>query len=75
MYADVEMNSFGLTGKSRQIEQLMRCEIIPEHEVRELCNKAREILVEESNVQQVDAPVTVWKISPWTPRCLIDVFV
>jgi hypothetical protein len=28
-----------------------------------LCNKAREILVEESNVQRVDAPVTVKKIN------------
>jgi len=27
--------------------------------VKDLCNKAREILVEESNVQRVDAPVTV----------------
>ncbi len=43
----------------RQIEQLRRCELISEAEVRELCNKAREILIEESNVQRVDAPVTV----------------
>ncbi|KAJ3289235.1 Serine/threonine-protein phosphatase 4 catalytic subunit [Borealophlyctis nickersoniae] len=43
----------------RQIEQLRRCEIIKESEVKELCNKAREILVEESNVQRVDAPVTI----------------
>jgi len=43
----------------RQIEQLRRCEIIKEHEVRALCAKAREILVEESNVQRVDSPVTV----------------
>ena len=43
----------------RQIEQLRRCEIIKESEVKELCNKAREILIEESNVQRVDAPVTV----------------
>jgi serine/threonine-protein phosphatase 4 catalytic subunit len=43
----------------RQIEQLRRCEIIKEHEVRALCAKAREILIEESNVQQVDSPVTV----------------
>jgi hypothetical protein len=27
--------------------------------VRALCAKAREILIEESNVQQVDSPVTV----------------
>ena len=59
----------------RQIEQLRRCEIIKvppefifnltllislqESEVKALCAMAREILVEESNVQRVDAPVTV----------------
>lgn len=43
----------------RQIEQLKRCEIIKEAEVKALCAKAREILVEESNVQHVDSPVTV----------------
>ncbi|KAM7312293.1 serine/threonine phosphatase [Ixodes scapularis] len=42
----------------RQIEQLRRCEIIKESEVKSLCAKAREILVEESNVQRVDSPVT-----------------
>lgn len=43
----------------RQIEQLKRCEIIKENEVKVLCAKAREILIEESNVQRVDSPVTV----------------
>lgn len=43
----------------RQIEQLMRCEIIKESEVKSLCNKAIEILMNESNVQRVDAPVTI----------------
>lgn len=43
----------------KQIEQLKRCEIITESQVKALCAKAREILVEESNVQRVDAPVTV----------------
>jgi len=43
----------------RQIEQLKKCEIIKESEVKALCAKAREILVEESNVQRVDSPVTV----------------
>ena len=45
--------------KSRQIEQLRRCEVIKESEVKALCAKAREILIEESNVQRVDSPVTV----------------
>ncbi|XP_015769190.1 PREDICTED: serine/threonine-protein phosphatase 4 catalytic subunit-like [Acropora digitifera] len=43
----------------RQIEKLRRCELITEKEVKQLCAKAREILVEESNVQKVDSPVTV----------------
>lgn len=43
----------------RQIEQLKQCEIIKENEVKALCAKAREILVEEGNVQRVDSPVTV----------------
>lgn len=47
----------------RQIEQLKRCEIIKENEVKVLCAKAREILIEESNVQRVDSPVTVSIIS------------
>jgi hypothetical protein len=43
----------------RQIEQLKRCETISEPEVKQLCLQAREILVEEGNVQYVDSPVTV----------------
>jgi len=43
----------------RQIEQLRRCELIKESEVKVLCTKAREILAEESNVQRVDPPVTI----------------
>ncbi|CAG8452752.1 20614_t:CDS:10 [Cetraspora pellucida] len=42
-----------------QIEKLRRCELISENEVKELCRKAREVLIEESNVQRVDAPVTI----------------
>ncbi len=51
----------GYSDLDRQIEQLKRCEIIKESEVKALCAKAREILVEESNVQSVDSPVTVIK--------------
>lgn len=46
----------------RDIEQLRRCEYLSEAEVRLLCNKAKEILIEESNIQRVDAPVTVIKL-------------
>jgi serine/threonine-protein phosphatase 4 catalytic subunit len=42
-----------------QIERLKRCEYLKESEVKVLCDKAREILIDESNVQRVDAPVTV----------------
>lgn len=43
----------------RQIEQLRKCDLIKESEVKLLCQKAKEILVEEANVQKVYAPVTV----------------
>ncbi|OWA50101.1 Serine/threonine-protein phosphatase 4 catalytic subunit [Hypsibius exemplaris] len=43
----------------RWIEQLRQCEPISEPDVKSLCAKAREILVEEGNVQRVDAPVTI----------------
>jgi hypothetical protein len=46
-----------------QIERLKRCEYLREGEVKALCLRAREILVDESNVQRVDAPVTV---CPWS---------
>ncbi len=41
------------------IETLRRCECPPESDVKWLCAKAMEILVEEGNVQRVDAPVTI----------------
>lgn len=44
---------------SRAITQLRACRPIPENQVRELCYKARELLIEEGNVVGVDAPVTV----------------
>lgn len=45
----------------RWIEQLKNCETLKESEVKSLCEKALEILVEEGNVQRVDAPVTICK--------------
>lgn len=41
------------------IEALRRCEALPEGDVKQLCEMAKEILVDESNVQRVDAPVTI----------------
>ncbi|KAJ9138832.1 Serine/threonine-protein phosphatase [Pleurostoma richardsiae] len=43
----------------RAIAQLRACRPIPEAEVRELCHKARELLIEEGNVVTVTAPVTI----------------
>ena len=35
-----------------QIAQLRECEYLKEIEVKELCRKAKEIFIEESNVQR-----------------------
>lgn len=43
----------------RAIAQLRACRPIPEAQVRELCHRARELLIEEGNVVTVSAPVTV----------------
>ncbi|KFY85082.1 hypothetical protein V500_08738 [Pseudogymnoascus sp. VKM F-4518 (FW-2643)] len=43
----------------KAIAQLRECRPIPEAQVRELCYKARELLVEEGNVVTVTAPVTI----------------
>jgi serine/threonine-protein phosphatase 2A catalytic subunit len=42
-----------------QIEQLMECKPLSEAEVKKLCELAREVLIDESNVQPVKCPVTV----------------
>ena len=41
------------------IEQLYDCKQLSEEQVKTLCEKAREILSSESNVQNVKCPVTV----------------
>ena len=48
-----------LIENSRDIAELRACRIIPESSVRELCHKARELLIEEGNVVHVSAPVTI----------------
>eukprot|EP00879_Flechtneria_rotunda_P014040 GHRR01014667.1.p1 GENE.GHRR01014667.1~~GHRR01014667.1.p1 ORF type:complete len:168 (+),score=31.67 GHRR01014667.1:272-775(+) len=42
-----------------QIARLMKCQPLPEDAVKALCEKAKEILVQEINVQPVRCPVTV----------------
>ncbi|CCJ31258.1 unnamed protein product, partial [Pneumocystis jirovecii] len=41
------------------IERLKSCNLISESQVQVLCYKAREILIEEANVQWIDSPVTI----------------
>lgn len=41
------------------IETLFQCKILPEKSVKDLVERARDILMEESNVQPVSCPVTV----------------
>lgn len=43
----------------RQIALLKSCECIKEAEVRDLCNLAREILLDESNIQNISSPITI----------------
>ena len=41
------------------IQQLMQCQPLSEPEIKLLCNKVRNILMEESNIQPVSTPVTI----------------
>lgn len=41
------------------IEKLYRCELISENDAKDVCLRAREVLMQEDNVVKVDAPVTV----------------
>ncbi|ROT83045.1 hypothetical protein C7M84_023781 [Penaeus vannamei] len=41
------------------IDQLMECKQLAENQVKTLCEKAKEVLAKESNVQEVKSPVTV----------------
>lgn len=43
----------------RQIEELKACEHLKESEVKTLCAKARDILIEESNVHRISSPITI----------------
>ncbi|KAF2273495.1 Metallo-dependent phosphatase [Westerdykella ornata] len=51
--------SIGGSDLDKAIAQLRACRPIPENQVRELCYKARELLIEEGNVVGVNAPVTI----------------
>ncbi|CAJ0578866.1 unnamed protein product, partial [Mesorhabditis spiculigera] len=59
----------------KQIQTLMNCEIISEAEVKSLCAKAKEILIQEGNVQVIDSPVTVGGQLPYTNYLFLGDFV
>jgi len=54
-----KLNSSDVSNLDRQLEQLFQCKPLPEAEVKALCEKAKEVLSEESNAQPVRAPVTI----------------
>ncbi|CAE7851902.1 unnamed protein product [Symbiodinium sp. KB8] len=41
------------------VDRLLQCKPLKESEIKQLCDKAREVFVNEGNVQPVDAPVTI----------------
>lgn len=41
------------------IEQLRQCKHLPESDIKVLCDRVRNILLEESNIQPVSSPVTI----------------
>ena len=43
----------------RWIAQLMECQHLPEADMKVLCDRVRSILLEESNIQPVQSPVTI----------------
>ncbi|KAL1915679.1 uncharacterized protein VTP21DRAFT_6438 [Calcarisporiella thermophila] len=46
-------------GPDEWIETLRKCQFLPEPDIKKLCEMVKEILMEESNVQPVQSPVTV----------------
>ena len=57
------LDQYVLGADHRHIEQLIRCEALSEAQVKERWDRARELLIEEGNVQHVDAPVTICGLS------------
>lgn len=41
------------------LEQISKCQFLSEPDIKKLCDKVKELLIEESNIQPVAAPVTV----------------
>ena len=41
------------------IETIKRCELLPERDLKHLCEFVKELMLEESTVQAVSSPVTI----------------
>lgn len=54
-----KMSAFSKADIDGWLETVKGGTILPERELRILCEKVKEILIEESNVQPVAAPVTI----------------
>ncbi|CDK29126.1 unnamed protein product [Kuraishia capsulata CBS 1993] len=44
---------------TRIIQDVKRCIVIPENDVRQLCFLSQELLMQESNIQLIDTPITI----------------
>ena len=55
----IQSSARSCSNLDEQIEQLRKCQYITEMEVKLLCEKAKELFIEESNVQCIDAPITI----------------
>ncbi|KAI8798780.1 serine/threonine-protein phosphatase 2A catalytic subunit beta isoform [Biomphalaria glabrata] len=51
--------AFNVKDADEWIKHLQQCRPLPEEQVRVMCEKAQEILIDESNVQAVQCPVTI----------------
>jgi hypothetical protein len=49
-----------MNGIDKLIDQLKQGEYIKESEVKFICNKAKEILLQEPNVLSIETPATVF---------------
>ncbi len=47
------------SGPDQWLETVKGGTILPEKDLRSLCEKVKELLIEESNVQPVQAPITI----------------
>lgn len=53
------MSSHEIGKLDKYIEQLMKCEMLEENTIKELCDKMKEQLMDEANVVNIKSPVTV----------------